>query len=123
MCLAGQGYGDDECDNAESVAEDNKKLHKIVASTLLEEEDLASLFDESRCEGTRGYRGLAYDAHSIPGHLPDSSDASLVWSGDAELPCSSWDGVSGTGDDFSFAGGHCLLSDQIDILSQLESNA
>ncbi|KAL7534643.1 hypothetical protein ACHAXR_006009 [Thalassiosira sp. AJA248-18] len=126
-------YEDDEGDddnNAESVGEDNKKLRKMVVSTLLEEVDLAPLFDGSRWAGTRLWGAAVRCIQYIAGHLPNSSDASpvdhgikLPTSGDGrvtmlELGC----GLGVPGMIFHLLGGDVVLTDQIEILSQLENN-
>lgn len=114
--------------NGEAAPEDSKKLRKIVISTLLEEDDLAPLFDGSRWAGTRLWGAAIRCIQYIAGHLPET-DASLMDhgiqlpTGDErvtmlELGC----GLGVPGMIYHLLGGNVVLTDQADILSQLENN-
>lgn len=106
---------------------DEKKLRKLVISTLLEEEDLAPLFDGSRWAGTRLWGAAVRAIQYISGnqHLADNAsisdhgitispkDDSLL-----ELGC----GLGVPGMIYHLLGGDVVLTDQADILSQLEKN-
>lgn len=107
--------------------DDDKRLRKIVLSTLLEEDDLAPLFDGSRWAGTRLWGAAVRAIQYISGHLPDAnlSDHQINISMDdcssttmLELGC----GLGVPGMIFHMLGGNVVLTDQADILSQLEKN-
>mmetsp|Transcript_7798 Transcript_7798/g.14124 ORF Transcript_7798/g.14124 Transcript_7798/m.14124 type:complete len:312 (-) Transcript_7798:31-966(-) len=119
--------GSDNHDKGEEGAKE-KKLRKIVVSTLLEEEDLAPLFDGSRWAGTRlwgaAVRGIQYVSGHLPGtevslmdhgiKLPTKNDEVTM----LELGC----GLGVPAMIYHMLGGGVVLTDQIDILSQLEKN-
>jgi len=119
-------YEDDEGNNDEG--EETKKLRKIVLSTLLEEEDLAPLFDGSRWAGTRLWAAAVRCIQFISGHLP-GTEVTLLDNG-IKLPTSTdrvtmlelGCGLRVPGIIFHFLGGDIVLTDQADILSQLETN-
>lgn len=119
----------DENDTNESAfEEDTKKLRKIVISTLLEEDDLAPLFDGSRWAGTRLWGAAVRCIQYVSGHLP-GTDQSLL-EHEIKLPTSDQRvtmlelgcGLGVPGMIFHMLGGNVVLTDQIDILSQLENN-
>eukprot|EP00571_Detonula_confervacea_P011882 CAMPEP_0172302460 /NCGR_PEP_ID=MMETSP1058-20130122/4158_1 /TAXON_ID=83371 /ORGANISM="Detonula confervacea, Strain CCMP 353" /LENGTH=273 /DNA_ID=CAMNT_0013012943 /DNA_START=54 /DNA_END=872 /DNA_ORIENTATION=+ len=124
------GIYEDEDDGADNDNDDstevkeNKNLRKIVVSTLLEEEDLAPLFDGSRWAGTRLWGAAVRAIQYISGHLPganiadhgikiSTNDDSLL-----ELGC----GLGVPGMIYHLIGGNVVLTDQAEILSQLEKN-
>ena len=102
-----------------------KQLRKLVISTLLEEDDLAPLFDGSRWAGTRLWAAAVRAVQYINGRLPrtenlliqtkenDGKAISLL-----ELGC----GLGVPGMIFHLLGCNVVLTDQIEILSQLEKN-
>lgn len=118
------GEGGEDDDDGGGI----RNLRQIVISTLLEEEDLAPLFDGSRWAGTRlwsaAIRGMQFISGHLPGteailsengiKLPKSDDRATM----LELGC----GLGVPGMIFHLLGGDVVLSDQIDILSQLETN-
>jgi hypothetical protein len=122
-----------------------KKLRKIILSTLLEEDDIAPLFDGARWAGTRLWRAAIRCIQYLAGHLPDApvhpnvrlpkslttttTDVSneinnndINSKNDAisvlELGC----GLGVPGMIFHLLGCNVVLTDQEDILSQLQKN-
>jgi len=104
---------------------EKKQLRKLVVSTLLEEDDLAPLFDGSRWAGTRLWAAAVRAVQYINGRFPgtenrliqtkenDGKAISLL-----ELGC----GLGVPGMIFHLLGCNVVLTDQIEILSQLEKN-
>lgn len=103
---------------------EKKQLRKLVISTLLEEDDLAPLFDGSRWAGTRLWAAAVRAVQYINGRLPGTNNRlqttekygraiSLL-----ELGC----GLGVPGMIFHLLGCNVVLTDQIEILSQLEKN-
>lgn len=121
-------YAEDEGGENINDGEGVRTLRKIVISTLLEEEDLAPLFDGSRWAGTRlwsaAIRGMQFISGQLPGteailsengmKLPKNGDRTTM----LELGC----GLGVPGMIYHLLGGDVVLSDQVDILSQLETN-
>jgi len=124
--------GKDGNDTNDKIAagEEEKKLKRILVSTLLEEDDLAPLFDGSRWAGTRLWGAAVRCIQYMAGHLPDSEE-SLSKHG-IEPP-----NADGTGGGamlelgcglgvpamiYHLLGGGTVLTDQAEILSQLEKN-
>ena len=118
-------YDDEKVDGTDDNTE--KKLRKIAISTLLEEDDLAPLFDGSRWAGTRLWAAAVRAVQFLSGHLPDTknmlgSDAPTTDGEEVasilELGC----GLGVPGMIFHLLGCNVVLTDQIEILSQLEKN-
>lgn len=116
------------------------KLRKIILSTLLEEDDIAPIFDGARWAGTRLWRAAIRSIQYLAGHLPDTNvppdirllrtipNNSIANSNESvtnnnavsilELGC----GLGVPGMIFHLLGCNVVLTDQEDILSQLEKN-
>ena len=118
-------YDDEKVDGTDDNTE--KKLRKIAISTLLEEDDLAPLFDGSRWAGTRLWAAAVRAVQFLSGHLPGTknmlgSDAPTTDDKKVvsilELGC----GLGVPGMIFHLLGCNVVLTDQIEILSQLEKN-
>lgn len=129
---------DDADNNADSSNEQSaKKLRKIILSTLLEEDDIAPLFDGSRWAGTRlwgaAVRGIQYvagvldakpDFVTIPSNNVSGSyeneegETKSCRPSMIELGC----GLGVPGMIYHLLGGTVVLTDQADILSQMEKN-
>lgn len=131
-----------EVENREG--ERQRKLRKMVLSTLLEEDDIAPLFDGATWAGTRLWRAAIRSIQYLAGHLPDAhvhpnirlprkiirtsgcSDDNETKNDDddydvisiLELGC----GLGVPGMIFHLLGCNVVLTDQIDILSQLQKN-
>jgi len=111
-------------DDIENDGEIEKKLRKLVISTLLEEDDLAPLFDGSRWAGTRLWAAAVRAVQYINGRLPGTEDLVQTKENDGkaisllELGC----GLGVPGMIFHLLGCNVVLTDQIEILSQLEKN-
>ena len=103
---------------------EKKQLRKLVISTLLEEDDLAPLFDGSRWAGTRLWAAAVRAVQYINGRLPGTEDRIQTTEKDGkaisllELGC----GLGVPGMIFHLLGCNVVLTDQIEILSQLEKN-
>lgn len=113
----------DDTENDGEIKE-NKQLRKLVISTLLEEDDLAPLFDGSRWAGTRLWTAAVRAVQYINGRLPGTEDLIQTKENDGkaisllELGC----GLGVPGMIFHLLGCNVVLTDQIEILSQLEKN-
>jgi len=118
-------YEDCESEEVQGRNGPPRQLRKIVLSTLLEEDDLAPLFDGSRWAGTRlwgaAVRAIQYIS-TQPELMPTGIGAS---DGDnkknitmLELGC----GLGVPGMIYHMLGGSVVLTDQANILSQLEKN-
>jgi len=119
---ANNDVGDDIENDGEM---EKKQLRKLVISTLLEEDDLAPLFDGSRWAGTRLWAAAVRAVQYINGRLPGTEDRLIQTAendGKAisllELGC----GLGVPGMIFHLLGCNVVLTDQIEILSQLEKN-
>ena len=115
--------GGDDGENDGEIKE-NKQLRKLVISTLLEEDDLAPLFDGSRWAGTRLWAAAVRAVQYINGRLQGTEDR-LIQTKEKdkaisllELGC----GLGVPGMIFHLLGCNVVLTDQIEILSQLEKN-
>eukprot|EP00581_Thalassiosira_minuscula_P000187 CAMPEP_0183736282 /NCGR_PEP_ID=MMETSP0737-20130205/48962_1 /TAXON_ID=385413 /ORGANISM="Thalassiosira miniscula, Strain CCMP1093" /LENGTH=289 /DNA_ID=CAMNT_0025970237 /DNA_START=171 /DNA_END=1037 /DNA_ORIENTATION=- len=117
-----------EDEDEDDKGKEAKKLRKIVLTTLLEEEDLAPLFDGSRWAGTRVWAAAIIAIQFISGHL-DGTESILLENriklpkGEdrvamLELGC----GLGVPGIIFHMLGGDVVLTDQADILTQIETN-
>ncbi|KAL9184045.1 hypothetical protein ACHAXT_002131 [Thalassiosira profunda] len=97
-------------------------LRKITISTLLEEDDLAPLFDGSRWAGTRLWGAAVRCIQYLTGDLPHMDRALELSSTDGvsmlELGC----GLGVPGMIYHLLGNDVVLTDQADILSQLNNN-
>lgn len=131
ICFSWPGIyeDDDEASTTDISSNDlpnEKKLRKITLSTLLEEADIAPIFDGSRWAGTRLWRAAIRGIQYITGHLdatPTFLDCivnqnptkrtSLI-----ELGC----GLGVPGMIYHMLGGNVVLTDQANIISQLEKN-
>lgn len=124
------GIYEDEGDEDDGGGEEARRPRRVVVSTLLEEEDLAPLFDGSRWAGTRlwgaAVRGIQYVSGRLPGTEAGLADHGIrPPAGDGggratllELGC----GLGVPAMVYHMLGGNAVLTDQIDILSQLEKN-
>ena len=137
--------GESSGDDAAAAADDDvnrRKLHKIILSTLLQEDDIAPLFDGAQWAGTRLWRAAIRSIQYLAGHLPDTHvhpsirlpkltsmtndiscdiDASNIKHGAIsvlELGC----GLGVPGMIFHLLGCNVVLTDQENILSQLRKN-
>ncbi|KAL7471603.1 hypothetical protein ACHAXS_011909 [Conticribra weissflogii] len=119
-------YEDGKRDEVEGENGTKKTLRKIVLSTLLEEDDLAPLFDGSRWAGTRlwgaAVRAIQYIS-TQPELMPTGACASEIDQMNnnitmLELGC----GLGVPGMIYHMLGGSVVLTDQANILSQLEKN-
>jgi hypothetical protein len=133
ICFSWPGIDDDENDIS-STNDDNprhdelpseKERRKIVLSTLLQEDDIAPLFDGSRWAGTRLWGAAIRAIQYITGHLDAKPDFLPRINSDPnermsmiELGC----GLGVPGMIFHLLGGSVVLTDQANILSQLVSN-
>ena len=102
-----------------------RRLRKVIISTILEEVDIAPIFDGSRWAGTRLWRAAIRGIQYITGHLDvkptcwerlnpnPSKRISMI-----ELGC----GLGVPGMIYHLLGGNVVLTDQSNILSQLEKN-
>jgi len=105
---------------------EKKQLRKLVVSTLLEEDDLAPLFDGSRWAGTRLWAAAVRAVQYINGRFPGTFDRLIQTTEEKdgkaisllELGC----GLGVPGMIFHLLGCNVVLTDQIEILSQLEKN-
>jgi len=121
ICFSWPSVYEDENDTSHSEVSTEKKLRKITLSTLLEEHDIAPIFDGSRWAGTRLWRAAIRGIQYITGHLDakpaflsaDPSKTSMI-----ELGC----GLGVPGMIYHLLGGNVVLTDQANILSQLEKN-
>jgi len=119
---ANNNVGDDIIENDGEM--EKKQLRKLVISTLLEEDDLAPLFDGSRWAGTRLWAAAVRAVQYINGRLPGTEDRLQTTENDGkaisllELGC----GLGVPGMIFHLLGCNVVLTDQIEILSQLEKN-
>ncbi|KAL7483232.1 hypothetical protein ACHAW6_008883 [Cyclotella cf. meneghiniana] len=102
-----------------------KERRKIVLSTLLEEDDIAPIFDGSCWAGTRLWGAAIRAIQYITGHLDSKPDLLPRMNSDPnervsmiELGC----GLGVPGMIFHLLGGSVVLTDQANILSQLVSN-
>ena len=110
--------------------EEEKVLRKITISTLLEEDDLAPLFGGCQWAGTRLWGAAVRAIQYLTGHLDDAIGLELVSSGSnnnsnnninttmLELGC----GLGVPGMIYHMLGSNVILTDQEDILTQLEKN-
>lgn len=106
--------------------EEGKVLRKITISTLLEEDDLAPLFGGCQWAGTRLWGAAVRAIQYLTGHLDGASGLELVSSGSnnninttmLELGC----GLGVPGMIYHMLGSNVILTDQEDILTQLEKN-
>mmetsp|Transcript_34799 Transcript_34799/g.52132 ORF Transcript_34799/g.52132 Transcript_34799/m.52132 type:complete len:316 (-) Transcript_34799:54-1001(-) len=111
--------------------EEDRVLRKITISTLLEEDDLAPLFGGCQWAGTRLWGAAVRAIQYLAGHLDmDESNScgsgakfELSSSGDnkttlLELGC----GLGVPGIIYHMLGANVVLTDQEDILTQLEKN-
>ena len=128
ICFSWPGiYEENLCahDGDDPEPPSEKQLRKIVLSTMLEEDDIAPIFDGSRWAGTRlwgaAIRGIQY----ITGHLDPKPDFMEHLSSNPgkrismlELGC----GLGVPGMVYHLLGGNVVLTDQANILSQLEKN-
>ena len=124
ICFSWPGIYEDD-DTGSGDQRDEKKLHKIRLSTLLEEDDIAPIFDGSRWAGTRlwgaAIRGIQY----VTGHLStrhvclerlySETDKRISM---LELGC----GLGVPGMIYHLLGNNVVLTDQANILRQLEKN-
>ena len=115
-------------------------LRRLRISTLLDEDDIAPLFDGSRWAGTRLWGAAIRAAQFLDGRLPDAdpgeAGAGVYGIGPA---CGGGRGESGEGRTpvrllelgaglavpgmiYHLLGGDVVVTDQADILSQLEAN-
>lgn len=119
ICFSWPGIYEDENQIGE------KKLRKIRLSTLLEEDDIAPIFDGSRWAGTRlwgaAIRGIQY----ITGHLNTKHTRLDLLHAETdkrisllELGC----GLGVPGMIYHLLGNNVVLTDQANILRQLEKN-
>jgi hypothetical protein len=122
-----------------------KKLRKIILSTLLEEHDIAPLFDGARWAGTRLWRAAIRAIQYLAGHLPDApihpdihlprSMTTINTVNDSEINSIDINNKMGAisvlelgcglgvpGMIFHLLGCNVVLTDQEDILSQLQKN-
>jgi predicted nicotinamide N-methyase len=104
-----------------------KNLRKVVLSTLLEEDDLSPLFDGATWAGTRLWDAAIRAVQYLSGRLPDLDCCSnnaffetnrTTTTSVLELGC----GLGVPGMILHLLGCHVVLTDQPDILSQLEKN-
>ena len=105
-----------------------RKLRKVILSTLLEEDDLSPLFDGATWAGTRlwaaAIRGVQYLSGQLPVYHCSSNENTFIEinrttpTSVLELGC----GLGVPGMILHLLGCHVVLTDQPDILSQLEKN-
>lgn len=114
---------DSKLENSETPTE--KKLRKITISTLLEEDDIAPIFDGSRWAGTRLWRAAIRGIQYITGHLDEKPTCLDIIQPDAnkrismiELGC----GLGVPGMIYHLLGGNVVLTDQSNIMRQLQKN-
>jgi len=117
-------------ENQQQQNEEEKVLRKITISTLLEEDDLAPLFGGCQWAGTRLWGAAVRAIQYLTGHLEGASGLELVSSGSnnnsnnnlnttmLELGC----GLGVPGMIYHMLGSNVILTDQEDILTQLEKN-
>ncbi|KAL7493640.1 hypothetical protein ACHAWT_004648 [Skeletonema menzelii] len=124
--------GSTEEEEVQQQQQEDRVLRKITISTLLEEDDLAPLFGGCQWAGTRLWGAAVRAIQYIAGHLEmDESNNSgssgtkfeLSSSGDnkttlLELGC----GLGVPGMIYHMLGSNVVLTDQEDILTQLEKN-
>jgi predicted nicotinamide N-methyase len=126
-------YQHGDCDVASNEQQKDGVLRKIIISTLLEEDDLAPLFGGCQWAGTRLWGAAVRAIQFLAGNLEiDGSNNDSVAnlkprsSGDnkdnnttlLELGC----GLGVPGMIFHLLGSNVVLTDQEDILTQLEKN-
>lgn len=104
-----------------------RKLRKVILSTLLEEDDLSPLFDGATWAGTRlwsaAIRAVQFLSGRLPNHCSSNENAFIEMNRTTptsvlELGC----GLGVPGMILHLLGCHVVLTDQPDILSQLEKN-
>ena len=102
-----------------------KNLRIIKLTTLLEEDDIAPIFDGSRWAGTRLWNAAVRGIQYITGHLDSKPTFLEQMSSDPnqrismlELGC----GLGVPGMIYHLLGGNVVLTDQANILGQLEKN-
>lgn len=100
-----------------------RKLRKVILSTLLKEDDLSPLFDGATWAGTRLWSAAIRAVQYLSGRLPDHCSTFIEIKRTTptyvlELGC----GLGVPGMILHLLGCHVVLTDQPDILSQLEKN-
>eukprot|EP00956_Cyclotella_meneghiniana_P007384 scaffold10076_cov69-Cyclotella_meneghiniana.AAC.1 len=131
ICLSWPGIYDEsyasstDGDSIKSHINVSKELRRIKLTTLLEEDDIAPIFDGSRWAGTRLWNAAVRGIQYITGHLeskpaflehvsPDPNQRVTM----LELGC----GLGVPGMIYHLLGGNVVLTDQANILGQLEKN-
>ena len=133
ISLSWPGIYDDVNDGDEKVDSaigENKRLRKLVLSTQLEEEELAPLFGGCQWAGTRLWGAAVRCIQYISGNLVPDMDSldrhdGLMLPTNYDNRCSMLElgcGLGVPGMIYHLLGGNVVLTDQIDIISQLEKN-
>jgi hypothetical protein len=122
--IAGIQHHDDDTNNIT-----RRKLRKVILSTLLEEDDLSPLFDGATWAGTRLWSAAIRAVQYLSGRLPDdhcsSNEYTCIEINRTTTPTSVLElgcGLGVPGMILHLLGCHVVLTDQLDILSQLEKN-